>query len=129
MRFAEADNGGGHLIDAYGVDGISIGGRCFTRGLIVTPSRVQEGWGPPHAADLTLRHMDELLGFEPAANVQIVVVGTGGAQVFPDPACFAAAVERGIGIEIMDTGAACRTYNILMSEGRRVVAGLLPWGA
>lgn len=129
MRFSEADSSGGHRIDAYGVEGISIGGRCFTRGLILTPERVHEGWGPAQGADLSRPHIDELLAFASAAPVQVVVLGTGGAQVFPDPACYAAVLGCGIGIEIMDTGAACRTYNILMSEGRSVVAGLLPWGA
>ncbi|WP_296810995.1 Mth938-like domain-containing protein [Thiocapsa sp.] len=125
MRFSEADSSSGQLIDAYGKEGIRIGGRRFTRGLIVTPNRVEEGWGPADPADLTVEHLDALIAIEP--GIQVIVLGTGETQVFPDPALYFAVIGRGVGFEVMDTGAACRTYNILMSEGRRVVAGLLPW--
>ena len=52
-------------------------------------------------------------------------VGTGETQLFPDPAAFTALMDLGVGFEVMDNAAACRTYNILMSEGRGVVAGLI----
>jgi uncharacterized protein len=125
MRFSEADDSDGHLIDAYGTEGIVIGGRRFARGLIVTPSRIVEDWGPSDPAALRVEHLEALL--ELAPNAQVLVVGTGERQVFPNPALYVAVIQRGIGIEVMDTGAACRTYNILVSEGRRVVAGLMPW--
>jgi uncharacterized protein len=125
MRFSEADGSSGQLIDAYGKDGVLIGGRRFTRGLIVTPSRVEEGWGPAYPADLTVEHLDALIAIDP--ETRVIVLGTGATQVFPDPALYFAVIGRGVGFEVMDTGAACRTYNILVSEGRRVVAGLLPW--
>lgn len=122
MTFSEADDRDGYLIQAYGTDGVLIGGRLYREGLIVTPERVIAPWGPCDAAGLTVAHLDELLALAP----QVMVLGTGRAQVFPDPAIAARVMQQGVGIEIMDTGAACRTYNILMSEGRRVVAGLLP---
>ena len=56
---------------------------------------------------------------------QILIIGTGPAQVFPSPRVLVPLMDAGIGYEIMDTGAACRTYNILVSEGREVVAALL----
>lgn len=127
MRFSESDQSGGHLIQAYGAEGILINGRYFKPGLIVAPTRVQEGWGPAHPADLSLAHIDELLALADGNETQILVLGTGAVQVFPHPSIYVAITSRGIGCEVMDTGAACRTYNILMSEGRRVVAGLLPW--
>lgn len=126
MRFSEADNNSGHLIEAYGAEGIRVGGRSFRRGLIVTPSRVEEGWGPARAADLEIAHLDALIGADPSGELQVVILGTGATQVFLHPELHAAVLGRGIGLEVMDTGAACRTYNILVSEGRRVVAGLLP---
>jgi uncharacterized protein len=125
MRFSEADDSGGNLIDAYGSEGIVIGGRRFTRGLIVTPQRVLDDWGPADPASLRLAHLEALL--EQAPDAQVMVLGTGAYQVFPDPTLYVAITRRGVGLEVMDTGAACRTYNILMSEGRRVVAGLMPW--
>ncbi len=121
MKFTEANDAGGHLIEGYGTEGIAIGGRRYRRSLILTPSRILEPWEPSSSANLTREHLNELLALEP----QVIILGTGPQQVFPDPAVYFWVMERGIGIEVMDTGAACRTYNILMSEGRRVVAGLI----
>lgn len=121
MKFAEADTSGGYLIEAYDAGAIRIAGRVYREGLIVSPRHLQPGWGPASPSDLTLEDIEALISLAP----QVVVLGTGTRQVFPDAALFAAAMRRGIGIEVMDTGAACRTYNILMAEGRPVVAGLI----
>ncbi|AFL75681.1 hypothetical protein Thivi_3839 [Thiocystis violascens DSM 198] len=121
MRFSEANNTDGHLIDAYDADGIVIGGRRYRRGLIVTPERIVDPWGPSQPTGLTVEHLDELLAFAP----QIIVLGTGRTLVFPDPSLYFSLMEQRIGLEVMDTGAACRTYNILMSEGRRVAAAFM----
>ncbi|MBV5310546.1 Mth938-like domain-containing protein [Chromatium okenii] len=122
MRFSEADNANGYLIDAYDTHGVVIGKQRYAQGLIVTPTQIIAPWSL-QLADLTAESIDELLAFAP----QIIVLGTGSRQVFPDPILYFAVLERGIGFEVMDTGAACRTYNILVSEGRRVVAGLMPF--
>ena len=121
MRFSEADNTSGDLIDAYGVDGILIGGRRYRQGLIVTPERIIAPWGPAQPADLTAEHLDALLACAP----QVIVLGTGVSQIFPDARIYMKFMEQRIGFEVMDTGAACRTYNILMSEGRRVAAAFI----
>ncbi len=123
MRFAESDDSGGYLIQAYGAEGIRIGARLYTKGLILTPQRIVEGWGPAGPESLDPVHLQPLIDMLP----ELIVLGTGRTQVFPGPALYAGVLARGIGLEVMDTGAACRTYNILMSEGRRVAAGLLPW--
>ena len=60
-----------------------------------------------------------------AGLAAFLLLGTGAIQIFPDPAIRAAFAAAGVGIEAMDTGAACRTYNILAAEGRHVVAALL----
>ena len=60
-----------------------------------------------------------------AHGAEIIIVGTGATQVFPSPDVLAPLVTHGVGFEIMDTRAACRTYNILMAEGRNVVAALI----
>ena len=121
MRFAEADSDGGNLILGYAPGRVLIGNRAYTRGLIVSPETILTPWGPDKAADLAAEHFEALVGTEP----QVIIIGTGERQVFPDPRAYAAALQRGLGVEVMDTGAACRTYNILMSEGRKVVAGLV----
>jgi uncharacterized protein len=121
MKFSEADTGGGHLIQGYESGRIHIGDRDYTGGLIVTPARIITGWGPQYPEDLTEEHFVALLELDP----QVIILGTGAQQVFPEPRAYLPVLQRGLGVEVMDTGAACRTYNILMSEGRRVAAGLL----
>lgn len=122
MRFSEADGSGGHLITGYGAEGVRIGERWLRDGLVVTPERLIEGWGPRDCADLDPGHLQVLIDLAP----EVIVLGTGSAQVFPDAEVHARVLSAGIGLEIMDTGAACRTYNILMGEGRRVAAALIP---
>lgn len=121
MKFAEADNEGGHLILGYEPGQIVVDGRSYKNGLIVSPEHIVTGWGPESAADLAEEHFEALLELDP----QVVILGTGERQVFPDPRVYLAVMQRGLGVEIMNTGAACRTYNILMAEGRRVAAGLI----
>jgi len=121
MKFAQADIGGGQLILGYAPGRILIGDQAYTRGLIVSPGRIVANWGPVRAEDLATEHLEALVELDP----QIIIVGTGKRQVFPGPKVYLPALRQGMGVEIMDTGAACRTYNILMSEGRRVAAGLI----
>jgi uncharacterized protein len=122
MRFAESDSSNGYRIEAYGREGIRVAGRTLTTGLILTPERLIEDWGPKEASALDVGHLSPLIELKP----ELVVLGTGAAQVFPEPSVCFAMLALGIGFEIMDTGAACRTYNILMAEGRQVAAALLP---
>ena len=122
MKFSEIDRGSGHLIEGYGPDGILVAGRRYHAGLALTAERIIAPWGPANPADLAPEHLATLLDLTP----QVILLGTGARQVFPAPAIYAALRERRLGLEVMDTGAACRTYNILLAEGRRVVAGLLP---
>jgi uncharacterized protein len=121
MKFAEAHIDGAHLIQGYEFGRIFIGARTYRQGLIVSPERIVTGWGPGCAADLAREHFEALLELDP----QVIIVGTGENQFFPDPRTYLATSRLGFGIEFMDTGAACRTYNILVSEGRKVVAGLI----
>ena len=121
MNFAQADSGDGHFIQGYEPGRIIVDGRGYGESLIVSPERIIPGWGPASADELTEDHLAALAGLAP----QVVVIGTGERQVFPDPRLYFSLLQRGTGVEIMDTGAACRTYNILMSEGRSVAAGLI----
>ncbi len=121
MKFAFDDQAGHSTINAYRPGRILVGGAAFTRSLVVTPERVIPDWEPQQPEDLGPAHFEGLIALEP----QILVLGTGARQVFPRPAIYRALLERRIGFEVMDTGAACRTYNILLGEGRRVVAALI----
>ena len=121
MKFAEARTEGGHLILGYEPGRIVVDGRSYNEGLIVSPERIVRGWGPALATDLAEEHLCALVELDP----QVVILGTGARQVFPGPRFYRAAIQRGLGVEVMDTGAACRTYNILVAEGRDVAAGLI----
>ena len=79
-------------------------------------------WEPESIHHLAGRHVAALLSHGP----EVVIVGTGEVQVFPDVQLFVALMDAGIGYEVMDTAAACRTYNVLYAEGRRVLAALFP---
>ena len=107
-----------------GADGrhARVNERVLERSFALAPDRLLEDWvGPATATALEPAHMTPLLALSP----ELVILGTGGRQVFPAPAVLAACLTRGIGIEVMDNAAAARTYNVLAGEGRRVVVALL----
>lgn len=93
----------------------------YERGVIVLADRVIESWGQGGVAGLSVEDIRELAALAPA----IVLLGTGGRQRFPAPALLRPLIEAQIGFEVMDLAAACRTYNLLAGEGRKVAAALL----
>ena len=121
MKFSEADAADGYLIRAYEKGRIQVGDRSYGTSLIIAPDRIICDWRPQSTDDLAAADFAPVLALEP----EIILLGTGAEQVFPDPPAYKDVVARRVGLEIMDTGAACRTYNILMSEGRRVAAALM----
>jgi uncharacterized protein len=121
MKVSEFETDAGPLIEAYEPGRVRIEGQHYSGTVAVTAGRIMADWGPADLDELAPAHLEAIAELAP----QIVVLGTGARQRFPDPAVYAVLLERGIGIEIMDTGAACRTYNILAGEGRRVVAALI----
>jgi uncharacterized protein len=110
----------------YVLRGVSAGGvlvnqRTLERSFLLAPDRLVEDWRPTTAADLQPADLDAVLALQPA----LMLLGTGARQVFPPAAAMAALLTRGIGIEVMDNAAAARTFNVLATEGRKVVAGFL----
>lgn len=120
MKFSEIEQTEGHLVEAYGPGWVRISGRRYTQSLILTPSAITP-WEPAAVLDLTPGHLLPLAQGSP----QVVLIGTGHRPVLLDPALYAPLSTLGIGIEVMTTPAACRTYNLLMSEGRLVAAALI----
>ena len=102
-----------------------MGERTFHRSCIVTPESVIADWRPAGVDELTEADLESVL----AAQPQIVLLGTGGAQRFPPVNIRGAFARRSVALETMDLGAACRTFNILVQEERRVCAALLFGGA
>lgn len=112
---------GTNLVRAYAPGEIQVGETVLHRSCLLRADLLVTDWRPQTLQELTAEDLDAVLALEP----EIVVLGSGIRQRFPDPQLLAKLLSRGIGCEVMDTGAACRTYNVLVSEDRRVVAALL----
>lgn len=110
-----------HTVTAYGPDHVAVSGRILRRSLLLLPDSIDEHWGPDSFADLAAEHLAPLAQL----TCDVLLLGTGMRQRFPSAALLRPLIEAGRSIEIMDTPAACRTYNILMAEGRRVAAALI----
>lgn len=108
-------------VTAYDAEGIAVDGRRLSRSFILTPQRLIEDWPPVSLETLCAADMEVLA----TLDCPIVLLGTGLRQRFPAPALLRPLLARRIGIEVMDSFAACRTYNILMAEGREVAAALI----
>ena len=121
MRFAEDINDAHYLIHAYAPGQVTVNVEVLTCSLIVSPEQLIRDWPPTRFEELNADHLHIAAVLHP----EILLLGTGAQLRFPHPSLLAELYSQGIGIEVMDTAAACRTYNILVSEGRRVVAALL----
>ena len=108
-------------IHAYAPGRINVNDRLLSTSFVIAPTALMENWPPQHFEDITLQHLETALTLKP----EILVIGTGAALRFPEARIMAEIQQRGIGLEVLDTAAACRTYNVLVSENRNVVAALL----
>lgn len=118
MRITEVDFGTGTPVDGYGPGFFRVGGVVMQGAVLILPGSVADWGGYGAVAPILSR----------ASDIDILILGTGG-QIAHPPSAFRAALEAaGIGVEPMASAPACRTYNVLLSEGRRVGAALLPTG-
>jgi len=112
---------GQNIVTALGDGYVEINGQRHDASLLVMPQRLEPGWG--------LAGFDALGAADFAAiaalGCEVLLFGTGRRQRFPDPALLQPLIAARIGVEVMDSAAACRTYNILTAEGRNVAAALL----
>jgi uncharacterized protein len=106
---------------ADGAGYIDINGERYTQPVMLTPDRIFSPWPAKQVGALAFDDFAELVALKPA----IIVFGSGAKFCFPDVRVLAAFSQARIGFEVMDTAAACRTYNVLMSEGRHVAAALI----
>lgn len=119
MRFSQ-DSFAINSIRAYGDGEITISDKTISQSVVITADSIQL-WEPRSIDELSAGHIDRLGEFDP----EIVIIGTGKVLTFPSPAVTAGLQVRGIGVEIMAHDAACRTFNILLAEDRRVVVALM----
>jgi uncharacterized protein len=100
---------------------ITVMDREITQSLLLAPDRAVEGWPINDAKALNAAQVDDILALKP----ELVILGTGERQVFPPAEFMAGFLRKGVGIEVMDNGAAARTYDLLAGEGRRVVVAFI----
>jgi uncharacterized protein len=125
MKFTQHSPAGLNLIRRYGVDFVTVGERDIRTSCIIGPATLIHDWPPQDVPSLHEQHLAPLFELTP----EIVVLSTGERQSFPSAALRAQFATRKIGLEVMEIGAACRTYNVLVSEERNVLAAILLPGA
>ena len=111
----------GNIVTGLGPGWVRIGGTEYRDGLVLTPEAVVPGFGASGFEALLESEFAALLAYKP----EVVLFGTGATIRFPRPGLTRSLTDARVGLEVMDTAAACRTYNILAAEGRSVVAALL----
>ena len=110
-----------NAITGYGEGYVMVNRQRFERSLVVLPDRILLDWPPNRFDDLAPEHLAALAGLDR----EIILLGTGAQLRFPRPEIIEPPMRSGVGVEVMDLQAACRTYNILLAEDRRVAAALL----
>jgi len=115
---------GRQIVDGYGEGGFRISGQRVEGSVIVFPDKVA-AWAVTEAAALSAGSLEAVSAAGRAGTVELLLIGTGARMTRVDGALRRALRADGVVVEAMDTGAACRTYNVLMAEGRRVAAALI----
>ena len=121
MKISQEQPAGKNAVTGYGEGWIEVNRSRHRASLVVSADRLVTDWPATSVEGLAPDHLAAIVEMRP----EIVLLGTGAAFRFPEPALLAPLYRAGIGVEVMDTPAACRTYNILMGEGRNVVAALI----
>jgi uncharacterized protein len=120
MKFTQQRGDGANLIRRYGADYIVVGEREIRDSVILSATTLTP-WPPRSVDELSVEHLPVLFELAP----EVVVLATGATQKFPRAALRAEFATRKIGLEVMEIGAACRTYNVLVGEERKVLAAIL----
>jgi uncharacterized protein len=121
MKFTLDASSSVNLIRAYSAEEVRVGEQVIRSSCIITADALVANWAPVTLDDLTPGDLEPIFALRP----ELVLLGTGARQRFAPAQIRSAFAARGIGIESMDLGAACRTFNILVQEERRVAAALL----
>ncbi len=120
MKF-HLNAGTGNVFTGYGDDYVRLGIVVYRENVVVTADQIVTGWCPAGFDALTDADFAAIAALRP----EIVLLGTGAKQRFPSPRLIRALAEARIGLDVMDTPAACRTFNILAAEERKVAVAIL----
>jgi len=121
LKFQPDTLDGVNNITRYDVDNLRVNADLHTKSVLVPWVGRALDWDASRVEELTQAHFDALLEFDP----EVVIFGSGPKLKFVSPALYRNLIAKRIGVETMDSGAACRTYTVLANEGRRVVAAIL----
>lgn len=121
MKLHTSNTAGINLFTAYGDDFVAVNQEKYFANLILLPESIIRNWTAATVGTLTEADMEMLTGL----GTEIILLGTGSRLRFPSGALLRPFANAGIGLDVMDLPAACRTYNILAAEGRKVAAALL----
>lgn len=121
MIISEAHNNAIYQIQSFSKGKVVVNGKTYTSSLIISPDRVLEKWNPQDVTSITDSDLLQLLDCNPS----IILLGTGERSVILPAKQLTSLLDRQFHIECMNTAAAIRTYTVLISEGRNVVAGLI----
>jgi uncharacterized protein len=121
LKFQPDRLDGVNTVSVYTVEGFGINGQRHAGSLIVPWRGDIVAWAPSCFDDLTREHFDQLREWSP----ELIIFGSGPKQRFAPPALLQGLIGQRVGVECMDTAAACRTYNVLVTEGRRVLGAFL----
>jgi uncharacterized protein len=121
MKLHSSNTSQYQTVTGYFAGGVEINAQPFDYSLMVLPESAPRPWPVARFEELTVDHFETLLAEAP----DVVILGTGARQRFVHPRLTTPLTARRIGVECMDTNAACRTYNILMGEGRKALLALI----
>ena len=121
MKLLQAQQSGQNRFTGYGDGYVGINNQRYERSLVVTADAIHDGWGVTSVDLIDTGAVDFLLALKP----EILLLGTGATHRFPRPATLREFARAQVGVESMATPAACRTFNILMAEGRNVIAAVI----
>lgn len=121
MKFEREQTDGRNTFTGYGEGYVEVNHKAHRASLVVSGQQIVTDWPVTSVEGLAADHVAAIVGLAP----EVVLLGTGKSLRFPERALLAPLYSAGVGVEVMDTAAACRTYNILLGEGRNVVAALI----
>jgi len=121
MKFTQHFDSNIFAVKHYEPGQVRVNDLVFTDSCFITQFTTHENWPCHSITELTTDHLDLLL----ETKAEVIILGTGDKQVFPEPKLFAYCASKGVGLEVMANDAACRTYNVLTTEDREVVMALV----
>ena len=121
MKLNKDTSNSKYIIEKYENDGITISQKKYCSSLIISHDKLIGNWNIKDISEININHFNEIF----AINPDVIIIGSGKNHKFLDNKILAEIMAKGIGIEVMNTQSACRTYTVLESEGRNVVAALI----